>query len=90
MARCDPLLNLDKQGIAIAINCDRLDSLRMPRSLPLYPKFLAGAAPEADAARVEGFGYRLSVHISEHQHFVICFVLNDGRDESVPVKFKFR
>src|SRR5215204_4523100 len=62
------LLHLDEQGVAIAIEGDIFDSLRVTAGLAFHPKCLARAAPEMRLAGGDRFFERSTIHPRHHQH----------------------
>ena len=87
MARHAGLLDLDEQHIAVAIERDVLDGLRVAAFLALHPEFLARTAPEMRLAGGDGFFQRRAVHPREHQHAPGLVFLHDGGNQTVGVKF---
>lgn len=87
VARRAGLLDLDEQHVAVAIERDVLDGLRVTAFLALHPEFLARAAPEMRPAGGDGFFQRRAVHPREH-HDALGFVFLDDRgNQTVGVKF---
>src|ERR1043165_2874898 len=54
VARRAVLLHLDEQAVAIAVERDVLDGLRVAAFLALHPEFLPRTAPEMRLARGDG------------------------------------
>ena len=67
VARRAGLLDLDEQHVAVAIERDVLDGLRVAAFLALHPEFLARAAPKMRLARGDGAFERRAVHPRHHQ-----------------------
>ena len=61
------LLDLDEQGVAVAIERDVFDGLGVAAFLAFHPEFLAGAAPEVGFAGGDGFFERSAIHPRHHQ-----------------------
>jgi hypothetical protein len=89
VARRAGLLNLNEQHIAVAIERDVLDGLRVAAFLALHPVFLAGAAPEMRLARDDGAFERRAVHPRHHHHAAGFLFLNDRGNQTVRIKFQF-
>jgi len=89
VARRAGLLDLDEQHVAVAIERDVLDGLRVAALLALHPEFLARAAPEIRLAGGDGFFQRRAVHPREHQHALGFVFLHDGGNQTLRVKFQF-
>src|ERR1035437_2312815 len=68
VARRAGLLNLNEQHVAVAIERDVLDGLRVAAFLALHPEFLARAAPKMRPARGDGAFERRAVHPRHHHH----------------------
>src|SRR5882672_2574216 len=58
VARRAGLPDLDEQHVAVAIERDVLDGLRVAAFLAFHPEFLARAAPEMRLAGLDGFFQR--------------------------------
>src|SRR6266571_2425428 len=76
------LVDLDHQGVSVAVKRDGLDPLAVPGGVALHPVFLAAAGPVGAPAGGEGAMQRLVVHPAEHQHLAGVVLLGDGRDQS--------
>ncbi len=60
----------------------------MPAALALHPVLLSAPTPEMCLARLEGISNGVGIHPSHHQHAPSAFLLNNGRDEAIIVKFQ--
>src|SRR5207248_10601581 len=76
------LVDLDHQGVAVAVERHRLDPLVVPGRVALHPVLLAAARPVGAPARGEGAMQRLVVHPAEHQHFAGVVLLGNRRDQA--------
>jgi len=88
VARRAGLIDLDEQHVAVAIERDIPDGLRVAAFLALHPEFPARAAPEMRPAGRDGFFQRRAVHPREHQHAPGLVLLHDGGNQTVRVKFQ--
>ena len=66
------LVDLDQQGVAVAVEAHGLDVLGVAGRVALAPVLLARAAPEHDAAGGQRAAQRLVVHPAEHEHLARC------------------
>ena len=89
VARRAGLLDLDEQHVAVAIERDVPDGLRVAALLALHPEFLARAAPEMRLAGGDGLFQRRAVHPRHHQHAAGFLFLNDRGDQAGGIKFQF-
>ena len=89
VARRAGLLDLDEQHVAVAIERDVLDGLRVAAFLALHPVFLARAAPEMRLAGGDGAFERRAVHPRHHHHAAGFLFLNDRGNQTVRIKFQF-
>jgi hypothetical protein len=78
------LLDLQQEGIAVAIQVNFFNDLQMARGFTLEPEPLAGARPKAGFTRLLGLGPAFRVHVGNHQDFARLPILDDGRDQSLP------
>ena len=83
------LLDLNQQGVAVAIERDVFYGLSMAAFLAFHPEFLAGAAPKMGLAGGDGFFERSAVHPRHHQDATGAGFLHDGGNEALGVKFQF-
>ena len=83
------LVHLDQQCIAVAIERDVLDRLRVAALLAFHPEFLARTAPEMRLAGFNGFFERGAVHPRHHHDAAGFLFLNDGWNQAVRIKFQF-
>jgi hypothetical protein len=74
-------LNLNQDRVLIAIGGNGLDYQAVPRSLPLQPELLAGAAVKGGKARFDGLAEGFVIHIPHHEDATRRMVLNDGCDQ---------
>ena len=77
------LVDLDQQGVAVAVEADLLDPLAVAGGLALDPVLLAGPAPVRRPAGGQGAVQRLVVHPAQHQHLAGVVLLHHGRHQPV-------
>ncbi len=83
------LLDLDKEGVLVAVIQDVLDPLYVARGLALLPELLARSAPEPRQAGLNRSPQGFRIHVSNHQDFVVLPVLNHGRNKTFFIEFEF-
>ena len=83
------LLDLDQQRVAVAIEREILNRLRMTAFLTLHPEFLPGPAPEMGFAGGDGFFQRGAIHPRHHQYAPGARFLHNGWNQPVGVEFQF-
>ena len=76
------LLDLNDDGVGVAVGEDLDDVLGIPRLLPLHPVLVAGAAEEPGLAVADGVFEGLLIHEGDHQHFAALHILNHGRNQA--------
>src|SRR5580704_16724277 len=84
------LVDLDDQGVAVAVQRDRLNPLVVPGRVSLDPVLLAAARPVGAPAGGERAMQRLVVHPAEHQHLTGVVLLGDGRYQPVRIPLQPR
>src|SRR4051812_23189798 len=77
------LLDLNEQGVAVAIEGDVLHGLHVPAGFAFHPKFLAGAAPEMRFAGSDGRLEGSAIHPGHHQDAAGGLLLHDRGDKAV-------
>src|SRR5258708_15596959 len=77
------LVDLDQQGVAVAVERDGLDPLLVAGGVPLHPVLLAAARPVGAPPGGQGAVQGLVVHLSHHEHFACVVLLGDGGNEAV-------
>ena len=77
------LVDLDQQGVAVAVEPDLLDPLPVAGGLALDPVLLARAAPVRRPAGRQRAGQRLVVHPAQHQHLAGVVLLHHRRHQPV-------
>src|ERR1051326_8822403 len=82
------LFDLDQQRVAVAVEGDFLDRLRVAAGFAFHPEFLARAAPEIGPAGFDGLFQRRPVHPGHHQDAAGGLFLNDRRDQPVRIEFQ--
>src|SRR5580704_10252735 len=82
------LVDLDHEGVAVAVERYRLHPLVVPGRVALDPVLLPAARPVGTPARGEGAMQRLVVHPAEHQHLTGVVLLSNGRDQAGRVALK--
>ena len=75
------LVDLDQQGVAVAVEPDLPDVLPVAGGLALDPVLLPRAAPVRRAAGADGAGQGLVVHPAQHQDLAGVVLLDDGRHQ---------
>ena len=77
------LLDLDQQGIAVAVERRPAHVLAVSAGVALAPVLLPAARPEGHPALGEGAAQRLGVHVAEHQHLAGVVLLDDRGQQPV-------
>src|SRR6266568_2956966 len=75
------LVDLDQDGVAVAVERDRPHELDMTRGLALDPVLPPAAGPVGAAAGRQRAPQRLVVHPAEHQHLAGVELLRDRREQ---------
>src|ERR1700690_1022190 len=83
------LVNLDQQGVAVAVERDVFDGLGVAAGFAFHPELLPRPAPEVGLAGVNGLFERRAVHPRHHQHPASLLFLNDSRDQAIGIKLQF-
>ena len=82
------LFDLDEQHVAVAIERDVLDGLRVAAFFAFHPEFPARAAPEMGLAGGDGGFERGAVHPGHHEDATGAVLLDDGGDEAIGIEFQ--
>jgi hypothetical protein len=82
------LLDLDQEGVGVAVGGDRADVLDVAGGVALAPVLAAGTAPEPGAAGGEGAPDGLGVHPGDHEHGAVAVVLDDGGEQAGVVELQ--
>src|SRR5680860_42032 len=82
------LVDLDQDGVPVAVQPDLLDPLPMSRGLPLDPVLLTRPGPERRTPAGQCPVQRLVVHPAQHEHLAGVVLLYDGRDQAVLVSLQ--
>ena len=82
------LINFDQQRVAVAIERDVPDCLRMAAGLAFHPKCLARPAPEMRLAGSDGFFQGSAIHPRHHQHPASGLFLDNGGNQPVGIEFQ--
>lgn len=69
--------------VAVAVDADVDDALRVAARLTLAPQRVAGATVIVGVTRVPRARQRIAIGIRHHQHFTGERVLGDDRDEAI-------
>src|ERR1035441_3005904 len=80
------LVDLDQQGVTVAVVVDAAHVLAVARGLALAPVLLSATAPEPGPSGVERAAEGLAVHPGEHEDGTVGGILDDGPDQTVPVE----
>src|SRR6478735_11990337 len=88
VARGPELLDLDQQGIAVAVEGRAAHILAVAARVSLAPVLLTAARPEGHPTLGEGAAQRLGIHVAEHEHLA-GVVLLDHRGQQ-PVRIEHR
>src|SRR5581483_2178249 len=83
------LLDLDQKRVAVAIEGNVLDSLRVAAGFAFHPELLTGTAPEMSFAGLQGFFQRAAVHPGHHQDAAGFVFLDDGRNQPLASNFNW-
>lgn len=82
------LLDLNEQGVAIAVEGHVHHALHMAAGFALHPVLLTGAAPEVGETRFYRALKRRPIHPGHHEDAAGRPFLNDGRDEAVGIELQ--
>ena len=77
--------HLEHQRVGIAVGGDREHAHVVTGGGALVPDLLPATRPEDSLPDLERAAHRLSVHVAEHQHLTRRRVLEDRRNQSLPV-----
>src|SRR4051812_34195741 len=77
------LVDLDQERVAVAIEGDVLDLLRVAARLALHPELLPRPAPEMGLAAREGLLQGRAIHPGHHEDATGLLLLDNGGNESV-------
>src|ERR1035438_4504507 len=80
------LVDLDQQGVTVAVVADAAHVLAVTRGLALAPVLLSATAPEPGPPGVERAAEGLAVHPGEHEDGTVGGILDDGPDQTVLVE----
>jgi len=75
------LINLDQDGIRVAIEVEAMELLHVAALLSLAPKFVTAAAKVADMAGLESFFVGFCIHVGQHQYIARSRILGNHGDE---------
>src|SRR5262249_12884064 len=75
------LMDLQEDGVGVAVEVDRPDVLGVAALLALAPELTAAAAEVTRPAGANGLLVGLAVHPGQHQHLARVGVLRDGRHQ---------
>nr|BFF24416.1 hypothetical protein GCM10025732_23810 [Glycomyces mayteni] len=84
------LVDLEEDGVGVAVDGDGDDGLVVPGGLALDPVRAAAARPVGGLPGGEGAPERLRVHPREHEHFARVVLLRDRGHEPVGVERQLR
>ena len=86
------LLDLEEEGVAVAIDEPTQDPLRVAARLAFLPELLAGAAPVVHVAGLDGMPEGILVHPGHHEHApaFLGALLNNGWNQSPVVVFEIQ
>ena len=76
------LADPEQNGVAVAIDVDRLDVLNIAALLPFAPELSARATVVDGTSCGERFCVAFGIHPSEHQHRACLGILCDCREEA--------
>ena len=82
------LIDVDDEGVLIAVSRDGNNPLHVAGGFALAPDFLTAARPEDGAPLGDGQRERLGVHVGEGQDFLRVMILYNGGNQAVGVKFE--
>lgn len=86
------LLDLEEEGVAVAIDEPSQDPLRVAARLAFLPELPAGAAPVVHVAGFDGMPEGILVHPGHHEHTpaFLGALLNNGWNQSPVVVFEIQ
>ena len=84
------LIDLEQQRVAVAVIRSAADELAVSRCVALTPHFLPRPAPEDGAPLRQRLGQCLGVHPRHHEDTARGGLLDDGRDEPLPIVVDLR
>ncbi len=86
------LLDLEEEGVAVAIDEPTQDPLRVAARLAFLPELPAGAAPVVHVAGLDGMLQGILVHPGHHEHApaFLGALLNNGWNQSPVVVFEIQ
>ena len=86
MAGCRAvLLDLEEEGVAVTIDPDLSDFLRVAAALSLHPDCCPRAAPVRHDSGLDRLSQRLLVHVCHHEDVTSFGVLGNGGYKAVGV-----
>ena len=86
------LLDLEEEGVAVAVDKPAEDLLSVAARFPLLPELFAGAAPVVHVAGLNGVLEGILVHPGHHDHttaFLGAF-LHDGGNQTASIEFQIQ
>ena len=86
VARRAGRLDEREHGVAVAVEAQRLDRLRVARGRALVPELVARAAEQVQLAGLAAEAQRLFVHVGERQDFAGAPILDDARNEAAVIE----
>ena len=82
-SRSPYLINLEKNGIGVAVDGNFANELNVSRFFALHPELLPGPAPIVSFSGLESFVPGQLVHIRQHEHLPALKALDDHGKQTV-------
>ena len=82
------LLDLEDDGVLVAVGQDLVDFLHVTAGFALVPDFLTAAAVVDGLATLQGEFQRFLVHVGHHQDFTRFGIGGDGGNQAVGIEFR--
>jgi hypothetical protein len=80
------LLNLEQQGITVAIELNAVQFLAVTRLLAFTPQSTTTARPVTGISRIEAFTKRSLVHPGKHEHSTALIILGYRSEQALFVE----